>query len=58
MTQGWKWGIGVATAMVMLGLLLHWHNVSEKRNIRRLRQHGVQSDRAGPQNNHRILRRS
>jgi hypothetical protein len=33
MTQGWKWGIGVATAMVMLGLLLHWHNVSEKRNI-------------------------
>src|SRR5579862_388672 len=33
MTQGWKWVIGVTTAIIVLGLLLHWHNVSEKRNI-------------------------
>ena len=35
MTQGSKvkWVVGVAAAMVVLGLLLHWHNVSEKRNI-------------------------
>src|SRR5579872_1159034 len=33
MTQRWKWGLGAATAMVVLGLLLHWHTVSEKRNI-------------------------
>jgi CreA protein len=35
MTQGWKvkWGAGLAAALVVLGLLLHWHNVTEKRNI-------------------------
>jgi CreA protein len=35
MTQGWKvkWGAGFAAALVVLGLLVHWHHVSEKRNI-------------------------
>ena len=35
MTQGGKvkWGVGFAAAIVLLGLLLHWHNVSEKRNV-------------------------
>ena len=35
MTQGWKvkWGLGFVAAIVVLGLLLHWHNVSERRNI-------------------------
>ena len=28
-----KWGVGFAAAIVLLGLLLHWHNVSEKRNV-------------------------
>jgi CreA protein len=35
MIQGWKvkWGAGFAAALVVLGLLLHWHHVSEKQNI-------------------------
>jgi CreA protein len=35
MTQGWKvkWGVGFAAALVVLALLVHWHNLSEKRNI-------------------------
>ncbi|MGD0117520.1 MAG: CreA family protein [Candidatus Binatus sp.] len=28
-----KWGFGVTAALVVLGLLLHWHHVSERRNI-------------------------
>jgi CreA protein len=35
MSQGWKvkWGAGFAAALVMLALLVHRHNLSEKRNI-------------------------
>jgi CreA protein len=34
MTQGWKVKLAVGSAAALvLGLLLHWHNVSEKRNI-------------------------
>ena len=28
-----KWGAAFVAALVVLGLLLHWHHVSEKRNI-------------------------
>ena len=35
MTQGWKvqWGVGIVAVLVVAGLLLHWHHVSEKRHI-------------------------
>jgi CreA protein len=35
MTQSWKvkWGVGFAAAIVLLGLVLHWHNAGEKRNV-------------------------
>jgi CreA protein len=28
-----KWGVGLVAAVALLGLLLHWHHVSEERNI-------------------------
>jgi CreA protein len=35
MNQGWKvkWGAGFAAALVVLGLLVHWHHASENRNV-------------------------
>src|ERR1700691_5822099 len=34
MSQGWevKWGRRVAAALVMLGLLVHWHNLRKTRS--------------------------
>ena len=28
-----KWGVGLSVTLVALGLLLHWHHVSERRNV-------------------------
>jgi CreA protein len=28
-----KWGVGLSATLIVLGLLLHWHRVSEKRNV-------------------------
>jgi CreA protein len=33
MNQGLKWGAGFAAALVVLGLLVHWHHASENRNV-------------------------
>jgi CreA protein len=35
MNQGWKvkWGVGFAAALVVFGLLVHWHHASENRNV-------------------------